>query len=484
MVFYFLAVRHWVKDVNKVACIEIAGNRKVNLSDVKSITCLMNRPAMPIRNITFKQEDAASASASIKRRGNDGPISMDETLGETLQRLKKGEDLKKHVRRRGATSNVTNNKRHQQQPGLQNRKGASSKTPASSRWQRDKAKRASEPALSKTSLAETAALESAPAHETVAGAPPSTGVVTDYDTDDVASTKSFKNFRRGKIKNLLQEKLKTSLTFGREPVIEFDFDANDFFGGSESSDITASQDSYDVFAGPAAKDEEPEKEEKVKAKEPKEEGPERQNRKSAMKVSTLEESLLVATRNHPMCRLRTSDTAPVAPPRRRSFATTIDSNDDSSDSSDLISYPAYPGDDSVVSSRDGRLRWGNIVIREYSQCLGDNPACSNGVPLQLDWDYQLLDIVRLDEFEAAREISRQNKASLRMPSSYRKALMLKLGYTASDLAAVNRIKIRDQKRRIQTVARLKYMAFGERVENMVKVFPAPSPALQPAMRAR
>ena len=487
MVFYFLAVRPWVEDMNKIACIEIAGNRKVNLSDVKSITCLMNRPAMPIRNITFKYEDSGGHTSD---GSGEKPINVDETLGETLKRMKKGESLKDHIRRRGSAAGMNNSKKKngkqkQKAVSSNNSQTGSKKAVKAAKWKRN----TSEQSIPKSALPQSQPSEASSSAELAVRATPPTIVVDDDDEGDLASLKSEKSnrsFRRIKIKNLLQEKLRTSLAFGREPVVEFEFDANEFFGGSDNSDITETQNSHDIIQVPgiekAVKEEQLEAEIKEEQDAEKEEA-EGQPIKSCMKVSTLDESLQSLDRpSLPPLRRRSLDAPPSVPSRRKSFSTEDAKNVFGGlDKDGLSDTTSYSRDDSIAS-RDGRLRWGSIVIREYSQCLGDNPACSNGVPLQLDWDYRLMDTVLLDEFEKAREPNRQSdNMSLRIPSSYRQALMFKLGYSASEMAAVNRVKQRDQKRRIQTVSRLKYMSFGERVEKMAKVFPAA--AAQTAQRA-
>ncbi|KAL3916827.1 MAG: hypothetical protein SGILL_005004 [Bacillariaceae sp.] len=44
----------------------------------------------------------------------------------------------------------------------------------------------------------------------------------------------------------------------------------------------------------------------------------------------------------------------------------------------------------------------SIQIRFYSQTVGDNPSCSYGTPIQLDWDYEQCDGVAVDDFEINR----------------------------------------------------------------------------------
>jgi len=49
-----------------------------------------------------------------------------------------------------------------------------------------------------------------------------------------------------------------------------------------------------------------------------------------------------------------------------------------------------------------KISFGSIEIREHSQTIGDNPSCSYGIPVQLDWDYEQLDDIKVEEYEANR----------------------------------------------------------------------------------
>lgn len=119
--------------------------------------------------------------------------------------------------------------------------------------------------------------------------------------------------------------------------------------------------------------------------------------------------------------------------------------------------------------RQVRLQWGYVELREYGQCLGDHPACSRGAPIQLDWNYHCMATLSIDHYEQSRH--GRNDNSLRIPSSYRQFILMRLGYSPQDLADAIRTKTIDQKKRVQTVSRLKYMAFDEKMEKMVRVIP-------------
>jgi hypothetical protein len=53
-------------------------------------------------------------------------------------------------------------------------------------------------------------------------------------------------------------------------------------------------------------------------------------------------------------------------------------------------------------TRRHSVSFDSIKIRFYSQTVGDNPSCSYGTPIQLDWDYEQCDGVTVEEYETNR----------------------------------------------------------------------------------
>ena len=487
--------------MEKVACIEIAGNRKVNLSNIESITCLMNRPALPIRNITWKTKEGSEGVTTYcddDDNSVEAPIRADETLGETLKRMKKGETLKDAMQRRGSTREGDIGKRRQvaqpkklppKQPLQQNKKKAISNTTEMQDDSQSDRKQAAKP---KITSKHTRSVTSPPQLPQESLRPPSSAVADGTDAPLSPSGKDEQGIRQRKIKNRLQEKLRASLSLRREHSIDFEFDANAFFGDAvespEPSQVSEMQGPVDHGRSPAlhrtaaavGKKNSYTKKKKRREKDMHESGEQQASVKSCLRRRSSLEPINKTELTAASIRMSSSLDASLAVPDQEGSFSTEDAkkvfgggHNNSRDALCDSATSMCSEDDSIQSQKVFRpsLRWGSIDIREYSQCLGDNPACAKGVPLQLDWDYTTLGTVSLDDFERVRAPTRESAMSLRISSSYRQELMFKLGYTASDMAAVNRVKLRDQKRRIQTVARLKYVSFGERMEQMVKIFP-------------
>lgn len=49
-----------------------------------------------------------------------------------------------------------------------------------------------------------------------------------------------------------------------------------------------------------------------------------------------------------------------------------------------------------------RLRFGSITIRRYDRTIGDNPMCSKGIPISLDWTYQEESELPVEDYEMSK----------------------------------------------------------------------------------
>jgi len=85
-----------------------------------------------------------------------------------------------------------------------------------------------------------------------------------------------------------------------------------------------------------------------------------------------------------------------------------------------------------------RVSFGDITIREYPMELGDNPACSCGVPITIGWEPQSTCVQSLEVYEFRRRKAgerRKSRKRLLMPVQKRGKLLLKAGYSLEAMAA-------------------------------------------------
>jgi len=96
-----------------------------------------------------------------------------------------------------------------------------------------------------------------------------------------------------------------------------------------------------------------------------------------------------------------------------------------------------------------------VEIRRYYLTLGDNPSCSVGTPVGLDWKYESLPPLSLDDYEEARRSTRKRHVRQLVLSYFdRRAILERQGFTALDLKRCTKEITRIQWQRYQTVMML------------------------------
>ena len=70
-----------------------------------------------------------------------------------------------------------------------------------------------------------------------------------------------------------------------------------------------------------------------------------------------------------------------------------------------------------------RVSFGCIEIREYSRCLGNNPATTHGPPLSIGWAYNKVGTYDLEEYESVRPPRRVTNQML-IPGDQREDILL------------------------------------------------------------
>jgi len=97
----------------------------------------------------------------------------------------------------------------------------------------------------------------------------------------------------------------------------------------------------------------------------------------------------------------------------------------------------------VKDPSKSKVRWGSVLVRDYPIILGDNPCCSCGPPVTLDWEYQEYKPLDVDTYEFAHP-PRRSFRELARNYYQRKSVLYLAGFTESDFKQtkkeVNRVK--------------------------------------------
>ena len=100
------------------------------------------------------------------------------------------------------------------------------------------------------------------------------------------------------------------------------------------------------------------------------------------------------------------------------------------------------------SRKKKSVSFSTTSLQYYPIILGDNPACSQGPPITIDWDHFAKQTFDVDYYEREREVSRDT-SQMRIPGTFR-ARLLKItnGTTNKEIQPVINEVRRIQLRRI------------------------------------
>jgi hypothetical protein len=97
-----------------------------------------------------------------------------------------------------------------------------------------------------------------------------------------------------------------------------------------------------------------------------------------------------------------------------------------------------------------------IEIREYSLCLGNNPATTHGPPLSIDWDYNEAGTFQVDDYETTRPPRRISKSMI-VPGFVREEILLdQTDATKKQVNATITAVQADRHRRQMTIAKQEF----------------------------
>jgi hypothetical protein len=107
---------------------------------------------------------------------------------------------------------------------------------------------------------------------------------------------------------------------------------------------------------------------------------------------------------------------------------------DCSDSSTPDS-PNSPNSPNSPKSR--KVRFQTVQIREYGITLGDNPSCSSGPPVQLDWSYnEITQEMTVEKYEKVRSGNRRCIHNMKIPSEIRYVILREWNVSRNEMVDV------------------------------------------------
>ena len=99
--------------------------------------------------------------------------------------------------------------------------------------------------------------------------------------------------------------------------------------------------------------------------------------------------------------------------------------------------------------RKNSIRFSTIETRQFNRTLGDNPACTEGPPISLDWDYIDAGSIPIDEYEAKRFPRRSLEELFLSTFTRRRIMSANFEYTIKELETAEKSVKKIQKSRLK-----------------------------------
>lgn len=134
-----------------------------------------------------------------------------------------------------------------------------------------------------------------------------------------------------------------------------------------------------------------------------------------------------------------------------------------------------------TNSTSSSVSFENITIREYAVCIGDNPSCSSGAPISIDWNYEEKATVPVELYEQHKP-PRRSGAELKMPSNIRIDILQEWNYSLSKIMMAS--KESQELRKLRSKSTQK--AFRRQImkHNIISILKAPKKLINKAKSAR
>jgi hypothetical protein len=99
-----------------------------------------------------------------------------------------------------------------------------------------------------------------------------------------------------------------------------------------------------------------------------------------------------------------------------------------------------------------RVRFGFVTIRNYDITMGDNPSVTGGPPITLDWSYEQIPSLPIQEFDTFREANPRAMDShcLIVSADDRRAMLKRAGFTENQIQLNEKRVMKIQKQRART----------------------------------
>lgn len=98
------------------------------------------------------------------------------------------------------------------------------------------------------------------------------------------------------------------------------------------------------------------------------------------------------------------------------------------------SASAIPESLKRVESTASIVSFQSVNVREYDRTIGDNPSCSSGIPISLDWSHSSEVIHKVDDYEKLKYMKNTKYVTRITPQRRESLVKMNLGYSDEEIA--------------------------------------------------
>lgn len=131
---------------------------------------------------------------------------------------------------------------------------------------------------------------------------------------------------------------------------------------------------------------------------------------------------------------------------------------------------AVVGDEDTLSIPSLKVSFDNVEIREYPIELGDHPTITGGAPITLGWNHSHEEVFSINAYEEAREGNRRYNAEMRMPAYIRSQVLIRQGYTPSEIEKTANMSKIERLKRAETTQLMYRSKLHEQSERVSRGF--------------
>jgi len=119
------------------------------------------------------------------------------------------------------------------------------------------------------------------------------------------------------------------------------------------------------------------------------------------------------------------------------------------------------------NNKHSKVSFGTVEIREHGVTIGDNPGGFAGVPLTIEWEYQVCSNFSINDYEQNRP-QRRTASQMNMPQTIRNEMLRRAGHSRGEIQDATKNVNISRRRRQRTVETMGLTPIHELSESLLR----------------